>query len=155
MSAKDDTVETAVSNASGEARSNRSAWGRHGRMSIRTSHVLCPPLVWTTPEREEEEVSPGPAPESAPEFPIPESVVRARAPHRLPEDVICRSPIAGLVVKVTAAAGQRIQRRQTVLIIEAMKMQNQVSSEVDGTLKAIHVQPGDAVKAGAILFELD
>jgi biotin carboxyl carrier protein len=155
MSTKDETFDTQESKASGEARPNRSAWGRHGRMSIQTSHVLCPPLVWTTPERAEEEVSAGPAPESPPEFPIPESVVRSRAPHRLPEDVVCRSPIAGLVVKVNAVAGQRIQRRQTVLIIEAMKMQNHVSSEVDGIVKAMHVQAGDAVKSGQVLFELD
>ena len=41
-----------------------------------------------------------------------------------------------------------------MLIIEAMKMLNHVGPEVDGVVKAIHVSPGDAVKAGQVLFEL-
>jgi biotin carboxyl carrier protein len=40
------------------------------------------------------------------------------------------------------------------MVIEAMKMQNNVSPEVDGVVKAVHVSPGDAVKAGQVLFEL-
>jgi biotin carboxyl carrier protein len=68
---------------------------------------------------------------------------------------VCRSPIAGVVVAVLAAAGDKITRRQPVMIVEAMKMLNNVSPEVDGVLKAVHVSPGDAVKAGQVLFELD
>ena len=73
---------------------------------------------------------------------------------RLPEDAVCRSPIAGLVIAVLAAAGDPVTRHQPVMVIEAMKMQNNVSPEVDGVLKAVHVSPGDAVKAGQVLFEL-
>jgi biotin carboxyl carrier protein len=40
------------------------------------------------------------------------------------------------------------------MVIEAMKMQNNVSPEVDGVVKAVHVSPGDAVQAGQVLFEL-
>ena len=93
--------------------------------------------------------------ESEPAIAIPESVLHARPPQRLPEDSVCRSPIAGVVVAVLAAAGDRITRRQAVMIVEAMKMLNHVSPEVDGVLKAVHVAPGDAVKAGQVLFELD
>src|ERR1017187_9927199 len=46
-------------------------------------------------------------------------------------------------------------RRQPVMVIEAMKMQNNVGPEVDGVVKAVHVSPGDAVKAGQVLFELE
>jgi len=41
-----------------------------------------------------------------------------------------------------------------VLIIEAMKMQNNVCAKQDGVLQAVHVAPGDAVKAGQVLFEV-
>jgi biotin carboxyl carrier protein len=72
----------------------------------------------------------------------------------LPEDAVCRSPIAGLVIAVLAIKGERVTRRQPVMVIEAMKMQNNVSPEVDGVLKVVHVSPGEAVKAGQVLFEL-
>ena len=65
-----------------------------------------------------------------------------------------QAPIAGLVIAVLATTGERVTRRQPVMVIEAMKMQNNVSPEVDGVLVAVHVSPGDAVKAGQVLFEL-
>jgi biotin carboxyl carrier protein len=92
--------------------------------------------------------------ESEPGIAIPESVLHARPPLRLAEDAVCRSPIAGLVIAVLATAGEQVGRRQPVMVIEAMKMQNNVSPEVDGVLKTVHVSPGDAVKAGQVLFEL-
>ena len=85
-------------------------------------------------------------------FPSPLSTPARRM--RLPEDAVCRSPIAGQVIAVLAAAGESVTRRQPVMVIEAMKMQNNVGAEVDGVLKAVHVSPGDAVKAGQVLFEL-
>jgi biotin carboxyl carrier protein len=85
---------------------------------------------------------------------VPASVLQVRPPHRLPEDESCRSPIAGLVIAVNAVAGQAIKRHEPVLIIEAMKMQNNVCAEVDGVVKAIRVRQGDSVKAGQVLFEL-
>jgi methylmalonyl-CoA carboxyltransferase small subunit len=93
--------------------------------------------------------------ESEPAIAIPESVLHARPALRLPEDAVCRSPIAGLVIAVLAAAGEQVTRRQPVMVIEAMKMQNNVGPEVDGVVKAVHVSPGDAVKAGQVLFELE
>jgi biotin carboxyl carrier protein len=90
----------------------------------------------------------------APEFAIPETVLHARPLQRLPEDAVCRSPIAGLVIAVMACPGQNVARHQPVLIVEAMKMQNEVGANVDGVVTAMHVAPGDAVKAGQILFEL-
>jgi len=132
-------------------------WVRQGRVAIQSSHGLSGPVVrvfteWVTREADRPAaVLPG---ESEPEIAFPETVVQRRPPQRLPEDAIRRSPIAGLVIAVMAAPGQEVRRRQTVLIIEAMKMQNHVGPEVDGVLKAIHVAPGDAVKAGQVLFEL-
>ena len=134
-----------------------SAWARHGREDIQGSHSLSAPLARWAPELVEPEAQapvdamPG---ESEPAFAIPASVLHARPPQRLPEDAVCRSPIAGLVIAVLATVGERVTRRQPVMVIEAMKMQNNVSPEVDGVLKAVHVSPGDAVKAGQVLFEL-
>ena len=134
-----------------------SAWARHGREDIHGSHSLSAPLARWAPELVEPEAqAPADAAsgESEPAIAIPESVLHARPPQRLPEDAVCRSPIAGLVIAVLAIKGERVTRRQPVMVIEAMKMQNTVSPEVDGVLKAVHVSPGDAVKAGQVLFEL-
>jgi biotin carboxyl carrier protein len=133
------------------------AWARHGREDIQGSHSLTAPLARWAPELVEAEIQPpaGILPvEDEAEFAIPESVVHFRPPLRLPEDSICRSPIAGLVIAVLATAGEQVARRQPVMVIEAMKMQNNVSPEMDGVLKVVHVAPGEAVKAGQVLFEL-
>lgn len=132
-------------------------WTRQGREAIQGSHSLTTPLARWAPEPLEPEVWPpvDAAPgESESDIAIPESVLRVRAPQRLPEDAVCRSPIAGLVITVLATVGQQVSRLQAVMVIEAMKMENNVCPEVDGVLKAVHVSPGDAVKAGQVLFEL-
>ena len=85
---------------------------------------------------------------------VPEAVLRPRAPHRMPEDSICRCPIAGRVVEVYAAAGQKVGRNEPVLLLEAMKMQIPVCPAVDGVIKTIHVEAGANVATGQTLFEL-
>ena len=88
------------------------------------------------------------------EVDVPASVTRTRAPLKLLEDAFCRSPIAGRVIAVLAAIGQSIEKNQPVLIIEAMKMEIEISAAVDGVVKAIHVKPGQSVSTGQLLFEL-
>jgi biotin carboxyl carrier protein len=85
---------------------------------------------------------------------IPESVLRPRPPQKLAEDSSCRSPIAGRVVAIVSVPGGTVRRNQPVVVIEAMKMEIPVGPAVDGTVKAIHVQVGDTVKTGQVLFEL-
>jgi biotin carboxyl carrier protein len=87
-------------------------------------------------------------------IPIPESVVRPRAPQRLPEDSVCRSPIAGRVAAVTAAAGRKVRHNEPVVVIEAMKMEVPIGPAVDGTVRVVHVKAGDSVTAGQALFDL-
>jgi biotin carboxyl carrier protein len=132
-------------------------WARHGREDLQASHSLTAPMARWAPElvKPPEAHAPDAAGEQQPDIAIPASVLHARPPLRLPEDLVCRSPIAGLVIAVLAAPGQQVSRRQAVMVVEAMKMQNDVNPEVDGVLKTLHVAPGDAVKAGQILFELE
>lgn len=86
--------------------------------------------------------------------PIPQTVLRPRAPQRLPEDTACRSPIAGCVTAVVAAAGRKVRRNDPVVVLDAMKMEVPVSAAIEGTVKAVHVAAGETVKAGQLLFEL-
>ncbi len=90
----------------------------------------------------------------AAEAPVPASVFRRRPPQRLPEDSICRSPIAGRVTAVVGSTGRTVRRNEPVLVIEAMKMEVPIGPAVDGTVKAIRVEPGDSVKTGQVLFEI-
>jgi biotin carboxyl carrier protein len=61
----------------------------------------------------------------------------------------------GRVVTLLVAEGQEVTAGQGVLVLEAMKMENEIRAEHDGTVTRIHVQPGQAVDTGNPLFELE
>lgn len=61
----------------------------------------------------------------------------------------------GRVVAVLAEPGQEVRAGQGIVVLEAMKMQNEILAESDGILKAILVQPGQAVEGGDPLFEME
>ena len=97
-----------------------------------------------TPEADEE-----------PELEVPASVLQP--PHlsdTRPEDRICRSPIAGVIVAVAAALNSKVKRNDPIVVIEAMKMQTPIGAPVDGLVHEIHVVPGETVKPGQVLCTL-
>ncbi|MFY9821394.1 MAG: biotin/lipoyl-containing protein, partial [Thermoanaerobaculia bacterium] len=61
----------------------------------------------------------------------------------------------GRVVALLAAEGEEVAAGQGVLVLEAMKMENEIRAEHGGTVTRIHVQPGQAVDNGTPLFELE
>jgi len=61
----------------------------------------------------------------------------------------------GRVVALLAAEGEAVTAGQGVLVLEAMKMQNEILAEHDGTVTRILVQPGQSVDGGEPLFELE
>jgi propionyl-CoA carboxylase alpha chain len=63
------------------------------------------------------------------------------------------SPMPGLVVSIDVAAGQEIKTGEVVAVLEAMKMQNILRAERDGTVKAVNVKGGDSVAADEVLVE--
>jgi methylmalonyl-CoA carboxyltransferase small subunit len=71
----------------------------------------------------------------------------------LDESKVCRSPIAGVVVRVSAQVGQAIQVNDVLLVLEAMKMETSITSSISGKIAKISVQPGDAVQPGQVLVE--
>lgn len=71
------------------------------------------------------------------------------------EDKVCRSPISGIVVKVTAQPGQQIQTGDTLLVLEAMKMETNITAPVSGTVSKVNVVQGDSVKSGQVLVEFE
>ncbi len=82
-------------------------------------------------------------------------VATAPAADGLPDDKVCRSPIAGVVFKVTSEVGQEIKQDDLLLVLEAMKMETNITAHVAGKIKAIHVSPGEAVKNGQVLVEFE
>ena len=59
------------------------------------------------------------------------------------------SPLPGVIISVDVKEGQSVARGQKVAVIEAMKMENEILAECDGTVTAIHVAKGDSVLEGA------
>lgn len=64
------------------------------------------------------------------------------------------SPLAGKVVSIDAPVGTPVKAGQGVITLEAMKMNTVVSAPTDGTVAAVHVNPGDAVEEGQPLMTL-
>ena len=65
-----------------------------------------------------------------------------------------RAPIAGKVVKVLVAQGDTVTPGSAVIVLEAMKMENELVSANGGTVTAVHKQAGQAVETGDVLVEL-
>jgi biotin carboxyl carrier protein len=65
-----------------------------------------------------------------------------------------RAPIAGKVVKVLVAPGDAVAHGQPVIVLEAMKMENELVAERGGTVASVHKQAGQAVDTGDLLVEL-
>lgn len=66
-------------------------------------------------------------------------------------DTAVSAPMPGKVVKIVAEAGQKVKKGDVVLILEAMKMQNEISAPADGTVKSINVAAGQGVKIGEVM----
>ena len=61
----------------------------------------------------------------------------------------------GKVVKIQTKIGDIVVKGQTLLILEAMKMENEIKSGIDGVVKAIHVKAGDALENGVLMMEVE
>jgi acetyl/propionyl-CoA carboxylase alpha subunit len=65
-----------------------------------------------------------------------------------------KAPMPGKVVKVLVSEGQRVAKGQGVVVVEAMKMQNELQALSDGVVRQIRVKEGDTVESGAELVTL-
>jgi propionyl-CoA carboxylase alpha chain len=64
-----------------------------------------------------------------------------------------RCPMPGLVISVAVTQGQEVKAGETLAVVEAMKMENILRAERDGTIKTIRVKPGDSVAVDAVIME--
>ncbi|MBT8399739.1 MAG: acetyl-CoA carboxylase biotin carboxyl carrier protein subunit [Rhodothermia bacterium] len=68
---------------------------------------------------------------------------------------VVRAPMPGLVLETLVEAGGSVSRGDGLLVLEAMKMENEIRASTDGVVKAIHVSAGDAVTKNDVLVELE
>ncbi len=64
------------------------------------------------------------------------------------------APMPGTIIKVAVGTGDAVTKGQTILILEAMKMENEIMAPKDGTIEEIKVSEGASVNAGEILIVL-
>ena len=93
-----------------------------------------------------------PAPKKAEAFVQPKA---ANAPAGATGKVKGIAPMPGKIVSVKAKAGDAVKKGQVVVVLEAMKMENDIVAPEDGTVASIDVAEGAKVEAGAILFSLN
>jgi methylmalonyl-CoA carboxyltransferase small subunit len=77
----------------------------------------------------------------------------AKAPASSANSLI--TPMAGTVVKVLIEAGADVKSGETLLVLEAMKMETEVTAPQDGKVKSVEVVVGEAVQGGQVLIEWD
>jgi methylmalonyl-CoA carboxyltransferase 1.3S subunit len=103
-------------------------------------------------------------PESSPA--PPRGYVTESAPIRVPaappptappvnDAKVCRSPITGVVVRVAVQPGQTIQVGDILLVLEAMKMETNITAPNAGKVAAVKVGEGESVQAGQVVAEFE
>jgi len=84
---------------------------------------------------------------------MPLGPAHAKAPAN--EEKVLRSPISGTVRQVKVEAGAAVTAGETLLVLEAMKMETEITAPVDGVVSAVSVSPGQAVQGGEVLVEFE
>jgi biotin carboxyl carrier protein len=69
--------------------------------------------------------------------------------------VTIHAPMPGRILRVLVAVGERVTAQQAVIIVEAMKMENELRSPKDGVVKEVAVTAGAAVDAGTVLVVIE
>jgi biotin carboxyl carrier protein len=69
--------------------------------------------------------------------------------------LLVKAPMPGKVIKVNVVEKDAVRKNQTLAIVEAMKMENEIKASVDGRIKKIHVSAGDLVDSEKPLIELE
>jgi methylmalonyl-CoA carboxyltransferase 1.3S subunit len=107
-----------------------------------------------------------------PDAPVPRSLIMGATPVvRVPaspvagsqagpdrpvdEAKVCRSPVSGIVIRVAAQVGQTLQTGDVLLVLEAMKMETNITAPGPGKIAAIPVNAGDSVQQGQVLVEFE
>ena len=95
------------------------------------------------------------APAAAPAAPVAAAPAATEAaPSGAGEGTPVKAPLPGVVTKINVSVGQQVKKGENVLVLEAMKMENNITAEADGTVSGIAVKAGDSVLEGAVLLSI-
>jgi methylmalonyl-CoA carboxyltransferase 1.3S subunit len=81
--------------------------------------------------------------------------VKLNTSSGLDETKVSRSPVAGLVVRLHVKPGQNVELGELLMVLEAMKMETNVTAAIAGKISSVHVAPGEAVKLDQILLQFE
>lgn len=101
-------------------------------------------------------VIPAAAPVAAPQ-PVPAPVAATPAPAPAPAPAgasVVEAPMPGKILKISVAVGASVVSGDVLLILEAMKMENEISAPAGGTVREIRAREGDSVNTGDVLVVL-
>ena len=100
--------------------------------------------------------APAAAPKAAPAAPkAAPAAPKAAAPAGAAGSVKVAAPMPGKILGVKANPGQAVKKGDVIVILEAMKMENEIVAPSDGTVASVNVSAGDSVEAGATLVTLN
>lgn len=93
---------------------------------------------------------------SAPKAAAPKAAAPKAAPKAAGQgSVKVNSPMPGKILSVKTSVGQAVKKGEVLMILEAMKMENEVVAPEDGTVASVDVAAGDSVEAGVVLATLN
>ncbi|MEO5375654.1 MAG: HlyD family efflux transporter periplasmic adaptor subunit [Alphaproteobacteria bacterium] len=84
-----------------------------------------------------------------------QAAAAAGAAGPVDEEKVCRSPVAGMVIRIDVQAGQQVGAGDAIMVLEAMKMETNVTAAHAGKVKAVKVAQGDGVKVHQVLVEFE
>lgn len=79
----------------------------------------------------------------------------SKAPSGSKGSVEVLAPMAGTIVKLLVSVGESVTKGQTLFVLEALKMENNVPSPIDGTVASVNVSQGSSVDSDAVVVTLD
>jgi acetyl-CoA/propionyl-CoA carboxylase, biotin carboxylase, biotin carboxyl carrier protein len=85
----------------------------------------------------------------------PKALERARAESGGPGKEVVKTPMQGTIVKVLVAEGDTVKAGQTIVVLEAMKMENHVTAHQAGTVSGLSVSEGQSVPTGATIATIE
>lgn len=97
----------------------------------------------------------GAAKAAAPKAAAPKVAPKAAAPAGAQGAVKVNAPMPGKILKVNVNAGAAVKKGDVLLVLEAMKMENEICAPQDGTVATVECAAGDSVESGKVLVSMN
>ena len=94
------------------------------------------------------------APASVPGPAAPKVETKSPVPSGNDGDTPIKAPMPGKVMSIKVKAGEQVSKGDTIMVFEAMKMENSVVAPKDGTLASVNVEVGEEFESGAVLASM-